>query len=120
MAKQYQVVGACVTDIPTGGPMGPTRITLYKDAVLPSDVPAERIEHLLSVKLIKAVGEAPAAQAEKPATPAGEQGGDPKPTVNARSSRAELLDYGVAQGDDREELDKLNVKQLQDKYVRQQ
>ncbi|WP_031165959.1 hypothetical protein [Streptosporangium roseum] len=114
MAKQYQVVGACVTDIPTGGPMGPTRITLYKDALLPSDVPAERIEHLLSVKLIKAVGGSEAAA--QPA-PSGEQGGDTK-TVNARSSKADLVDHGVTMGGNRGELDALTLKELQGRYLK--
>ncbi|WP_436759331.1 hypothetical protein [Streptosporangium sp. V21-05] len=114
MAKQYQVVGACVTDIPTGGPMGPTRITLYKDAFLPSDVPDDRIEHLLSVKLIKEVGgpDKPVEQTSSP-QPSGDGKG-----VNARSSKAELVDYGVAQGGTRAELEDLNLKELQARYLK--
>jgi len=118
MAKQYQVVGACVTGIPTGGPMGPTRITLYQDAILPSDVPAERIAHLLSVKLIKEIGgSGKAAEQPAPQAPTGEQSGETK-SVNARSSKAELVDYGVAQGGNRDELEALTLKDLQARYVK--
>ncbi|MER7131252.1 hypothetical protein [Streptosporangium saharense] len=113
MAKQYQVVGACVTDIPTGGPMGPTRITLLTDAFLPPDVPAERIEHLLSVGLIKEVADPAAPAAE-------EEGSEPVKTVTSRSSKQELIDYGVTCGDDRAELEALTRDQLLDRYVRQQ
>jgi hypothetical protein len=38
--------------------------------------------------------------------------------VNYRSSKAELIDYGVAHGDDREELAAMNIKELQAKYLR--
>lgn len=54
---QYQVVGACA-HVRTMTPSGPMTRLLDKGALLPSGVPADRIRHLLSVGLIKAVGSA--------------------------------------------------------------
>lgn len=108
---KYQVIGALVTDIPVGTPDGPMRTTLYQDAILPAGVPAERIAHLLDVKLIKKVGGDEPEAAEPEPTPTG---------VNSRSNKGDLVEHGVAQGDDRAELEKLTRDDLLAKYVRQQ
>jgi len=114
MSKQYKVVGACVANVPIDSPSGPTLAMFHQDAILPAGVSEERIKHLLSVGLIKQVGGSEAAA--QPAL-SGEQGGDAK-TVNARSSKAELVDYGVAQGGNRAELDALTLKELQGRYLK--
>lgn len=61
MSKRYQVTGACITHVPVTTSQGTTLITLYKDAMLPADVPADRIKHLLESNLIAEVDDAPAA-----------------------------------------------------------
>jgi len=116
MSKRYQVIGALVANVPIDGPNGSTLAMFHQDAILPPSVPADRIKHLLSVKLIEEVGgskESAAPAEQKP--PASDQ----KPTtVNARSSKAELVDYGVAQGGDRAELDALTLKELQARFLK--
>lgn len=42
----------------------------------------------------------------------------PVPQVNYRSSKAELVDHGVAKGGSRTELEALNIKELQAKYLK--
>lgn len=119
MPTQYKVTGACVTNVPAGTAQGTQLITLYTGQILPADVPADRIKHLLSVKLIEEVGgsDAPVEQTA-PAQDSGQAGG--AKTVNARSSRADLVEHGVAQGDNRSELEQLTREQLLARYVRQQ
>ncbi len=57
MATEYEVVGACITDVPTNTANGEMRVTLYKGARISSaNVPRERIDHLLDVGLIAEVG----------------------------------------------------------------
>lgn len=116
----YEVVGACVTDIPVSTQQGPMRTTVYKGAVLTDDVvPAERIRHLLDVKLIKKIGgDEPKAKAPVPAKqPETSEGGAPK--FNARTPKGDLVEHAVAKGDmTREDAEKLTLKDLQDLYVR--
>jgi len=108
MSKTYQVVGACIANLPIDTPQGAQLVMLHQHAVLPPGVPADRIEHLLSVGLIKEVRGAkePATSEQKPAA------------VNARSSKAELVEFGVAQGGDRAELDALTHKDLQARFLK--
>lgn len=104
MVKKYEVTGACVTHIPTVTTDGvETRITAYQGAILPDTVPAERIKHLLDVNLIKEVG------GQDQAT---------EPQVNARSSKADLIEYAVQQGAARDEAEAMTRDQLLDRYVR--
>jgi hypothetical protein len=56
---------------------------------------------------------------DKPA-PSPAKPGSEAPQVTARSTKPELVDYAVAQGQDRAEAEKLTVKELQERYVRQQ
>lgn len=107
MAQQYQVIAPCIVHIPVATAMGPMLETFYRDAILPSAVPAERIAHLLDSGLIRKVH-------------GGEPEGEDGRTVNSRASKAELVEYGVAVGGDRAELEALNREQLLDRYVRQQ
>ncbi|MEU8040873.1 hypothetical protein [Streptosporangium sp. NPDC049078] len=109
MSKTYQVVGACIANLPIDTPQGAQLVMLHQHAVLPPGVPADRIKHLLSVGLIKEV----AASAE-PKPPAEE----PEQKLTARSSKAELVDHGVAQGGDRAELDALTLKELQGRFLK--
>jgi len=134
MAKSYQVVGACVTNVPVAGPHGTQLATFYAGQPLPEGVPADRVKHLLSVGLIKETGgeakptgatPASSQQASKPAsqTPAntGQQTGQPPQapeSVNGRSSKADLVAYGVAHGGNEAELDALTREQLIERYVR--
>lgn len=55
---------------------------------------------------------APVRLAEHPTPP------PPAQQVNARSSKGDLVEYGVAQGGDRDELDAMTREQLLDRYVR--
>ena len=115
---QYQVIAPCVTHIPVPGPGGTSLDTLYAGAVLPEGVPQDRIEYLLEAGLIAQVGkQADAATVNQlvpgqPAEPAGDK------TVNSRSSKGELVDYGVSRGGNREELEGLTRDQLIERYVR--
>ncbi|MDX3100450.1 hypothetical protein [Nonomuraea angiospora] len=114
MAKTYQVIGACVTNIPVSTSQGTQLSTFYTGQILPADVPEARIQHLLSVGLIKEHESTEAAEAA-----AAPSGGETEPAVTARSSKPDLVAYGVARGEDRAELEKLTRDQLIAKYVRQ-
>ncbi|GAA2990777.1 hypothetical protein [Streptosporangium longisporum] len=116
MSKQYQVIGALVTNVPIDTPNGAALSMFHQHAILPPGVPDDRIKHLLSVGLIKEVGGAPEPAPAETKTPAQEQ--EQKSAVNARSSKAELVDYGVAQGGRRDELEQLNLKELQGRYLK--
>lgn len=119
MAKQFRVIGACVTDIPVQTSNGVIRTTLYQDAVLPEGVPAERIAHLLDVKLIEEIGGGKSQPlVTKESIEAGARESGEGRTVNSRSSKAELVDHGVAKGDSRAELEAMTFKELQAKYVK--
>ncbi|GAA3251653.1 hypothetical protein [Nonomuraea helvata] len=113
MAKTYQVIGACVTNVPVSTSQGTQLSTFYTGQVLPADVPEARIQHLLSVGLIKEL------ESTEPAEAAAAPSGEPEPAVTARSSKPDLVAYGVARGEDRAELEKLTRDQLIAKYVRQ-
>ena len=119
MAKTFQVTGACVTNVPVTGAQGTQLATFYAGHLLPADVPADRIKHLLSVGLIAEIGDSTPKTAEVSA-PVSSQGGGASTAVNARSSKADLVEHGVAQGGDRAKLDALTREQLLDRYVRQQ
>ncbi|MCK2219701.1 hypothetical protein MF672_038785 [Actinomadura sp. ATCC 31491] len=113
--KRYIVTGACITHVPVSTAQGRMLVTLYRDAMLPADVPEDRIQHLLDSNLIEEVkgGDAPAEEPKKLETVSGAPA-----SVNARSSKGDLVEYGVAQGDDRGELDAMTRDQLLDRYVR--
>lgn len=119
MVKRYEVTGACITHIPVSTSQGPMLVTLYKGAALPADVPEDRVKHLLDSNLIAEVKGAEPAAAE-PAESDAEEGAGASPSVNSRSSKAELVEYGVAHDGDRAVLDAMTRDQLLDKYVRQQ
>ncbi|MET8866530.1 hypothetical protein ABZW11_26630 [Nonomuraea sp. NPDC004580] len=110
MAKRYEVTGACITHIPVSTSQGPMLVTLYRGAALPADVPEDRIRHLLDSNLIEPIEDGSEPEpVEEESGPAG---------VNSRSSKGELVEYGVAQGGDRAELDAMTRDQLLDRYVR--
>lgn len=86
--SQYQVVGHCA-HIKTRDDSGQwLTMLLPKGALLPADVPRDRIDHLLSVALIEQVG------AAGPAIP-----GAAVPAVTAQPSPSEVPDLGGAAGD---------------------
>jgi hypothetical protein len=135
---QYQVIAACVAHIPAMGPGGVTLGMYYQGAILPDGVPEDRIKHLLDAGMITAVdkaesghsddageGRAPTQPPENEhpqqveQAPAGDQPSVNAPTsVNSRSSKGDLVEYGVAHGGNRTELDALNRDQLIERYVR--
>ncbi|NUW45548.1 hypothetical protein [Nonomuraea rhodomycinica] len=123
---QYQVVAPCVTHIPVASASGQMLATFYEGAILPAGVPADRVKHLLDSKLIKALDEpkaavpAPVKTSSSETEPAPAEGGEHLAKVNSRSSKGDLVEYGVAQGGDRAELDALTRDELLDRYVRQQ
>lgn len=101
MAKKYRVTAPCVVHIPVSTSEGPMLGTFYKDALLPEGVPAEKLKHLLDSNLIAEVDEPPA-----------------EPKLNARTSKGDLVDHAVAQGDmTKEEAEALSLKDLQARYV---
>lgn len=112
---RYQVTAPCVVHVPAMTPSGPALGTYYQDAILPEGVPENKIRHLLDAGMIAAVGGADPA----PTRPDSEQAERPATTVNARSSKGDLIEHGVAQGGDRAELEDLTREQLLDRYVRQ-
>jgi hypothetical protein len=105
VAKQYKVTAPCVVNVPVSSEQGAQLTTFYRDALLPEGVPADRVKHLLDSNLIAPV-DADGEVEEEPAT------------VNSRSSKAELVEYGVAQGDDRAALEAMTVKELKELYVK--
>jgi hypothetical protein len=105
VAKQYKVTAPCVVNVPVSSERGAQLTTFYRGALLPAGVPAGRVKHLLDSNLVEQV---------QGATPVEEQ----PATVNSRSSKAELVEYGVAQGDDRAALDAMTVKELKELYVK--
>ena len=74
---QYQVVGQCA-HVRTMTQSGRMTLMLFKGSLLPPDVPVEQIQHLLSVKLIKRVGE---AGPELPGAAVPDTGVQPSPAV---------------------------------------
>lgn len=116
---QYQVTAACVAHIPAMGPGGVTLGVYYQGAILPDGVPEDRIKHLLDAGMISAVDQVePDASGQEQAGGSGGTPLDPPSSVNSRSSKGDLVEYGVAQGGNREELDALTRDQLIDRYVR--
>ena len=113
---RYQVTAPCVVHIPTVSATGPSLGTFYRDAILPEGVPENKIRHLLESGMIAVVGGADPA----PAKQDGEQVEQPATTVNARSSKGDLIEHGVSQGGDRAELEALTREELLNRYVRQQ
>ncbi|MFI7125990.1 hypothetical protein ACIBQ1_09870 [Nonomuraea sp. NPDC050153] len=109
---RYEVTASCVAHIPVMTPGGLVLDMFYKGAILPDGVPAERLNHLVVAGMIRAVDE--------PGAPAREQASDDgaPPSVNARSSKGDLVEYGVSQGGDRTELESMTREQLLDRYVR--
>ncbi|WP_101791025.1 hypothetical protein [Nonomuraea indica] len=108
MAKQYKVTAPCVVNVPVSSADGAQLNTFYRDAVLPEGVPADRIKHLLDSNLIAPVdGRVEAESVDQEQL-----------SVNSRSSKAELVEYGVAQGGNRAELEAATRDELLDRYVR--
>ncbi|MFI7468140.1 hypothetical protein [Nonomuraea sp. NPDC049646] len=123
MAKTYRVVGACVTNLPVSTAQGTQLATFYTGSILPEAVPADRVKHLLSVGLIEEVpGEAKptGATPTEPTATGSSQQTQPPDTVNGRSSKGDLVEYGVARGANRDELDNMTREQLLERYVRTQ
>jgi hypothetical protein len=129
--KRYRVTAACVVHVPVVTQAGPALGTLYRDAVFTADPDSEKVAHLLGSGMVEEIGDdgqlvasgppAPAkASAAKAETGQGAGSGSQAPQVTARSTKAELVDHAVAQGVDRGEAEKLTVKELQERYVRQQ
>lgn len=126
--KNYQVTAACVVHIPMATATGITLGTLYRGAVFAGDPDSDKIKHLLDSGMIEEVGKAPTGggsgqDAEPPQTPAA--AGTGSPTVNARSTKAELVEYGIAQAPEAErnrvraELENQTVKELQARFLQQ-
>jgi hypothetical protein len=114
MSKQYKVTAPCVVHVPVSTSDGPMLGTFYKDAILPGDVPAEKLKHLLDSGLIEEVGGSDRATEEEQ-----DDGGsgDPKP-LNGRSSKADLVAHAVANGMNREDAEAMSRDDLLDMYVR--
>jgi hypothetical protein len=115
MATQYEVTAACVTHIPAATSNGPMLLTLYRGNRLPGGVPQDRLRHLLDGGMIRAVeepGPEPVESEEE------EEDEEPTLTVNSRSNKEELIEYGVAKGGNRAELDGKTVKELQALYLK--
>lgn len=118
---QYQVTASCVTHIPIMAPGGMALGMYYQGAILPDGVPDDRIKHLLNAGMIAAVGEAE-PEPEGGQEPGGGGGGGapqaPALSVNSRSSKADLVAHGIAQGGTPADLEQLTRDQLLERYVR--
>lgn len=100
---QYQVVGELAL-AKTETAHGPMQLTLYKGAVMPGDVPADQIKHLLSVGLIAEVsgGEVSGGEPSAPTPSVETPGSEPPPTggqpeelsAERAAARAELPSDG--------------------------
>ncbi|WP_188188048.1 hypothetical protein [Nonomuraea sp. SYSU D8015] len=123
MAK-YQVTAPCVVHIPINTVAGPALGTFYKDAFLPDDVPQEKIDHLLANKMIVEVEEGgdnePSSQTPEDVEQASTVQMAEPAAVNSRSSKSDLVAYGVSRGASQAELDDMTREQLLDRYVRGQ
>ncbi|MFD1547011.1 hypothetical protein [Nonomuraea guangzhouensis] len=121
---RYQVTAPCVVHVPAMTPSGPALGTYYQGAILPDGVPQEKLDHLLNSGMIRALDEpkpASGGEREEPAEKSDGASDDPAPpSVNSASRKADLIDYGIAHGGDRDELETLTRDQLLDRYVRQQ
>jgi hypothetical protein len=119
VAKRYKVTAPCVVNVPVSSEQGAQLTTFYRDALLPAGVPADRVKHLLDSNLIEQVkGDTSVEEEQQDKVP--EQEETPEvPAVNSRSSKQDLVAYGVAKGDGTPEaLDALTRDQLLDRYVR--
>lgn len=86
MSTQYQVVGHCA-HVKTRDDAGQwATVLLPRGALLPADVPQDRIDHLLSVKLIAAVGE---AGPELPGAAVPAVSAQPSPTVGGEPATSD-------------------------------
>lgn len=117
VVTQYQVTAACVVHIPAMTASGPALGTFYRDAILPEGVPQDRIDHLLAGGMIRAL-DVPAEPAPFEVQVGENVGATDGLTINSRSSKAELVAYGVAQEMNEAELDAMTVKDLQALFVK--
>jgi hypothetical protein len=113
--RQFRVTGPCLANVPTSGPLGEIRRTLYRDALFDGDQVDGELLALWERRGLAEPVEAPAAKQS-----AAPKADDNPPAVTAKSTKAELVEYGVAKGDDRAELEKLKVDELRDRYVPKQ
>lgn len=100
----YRVTAPYVT-VKTRTHEGERIIGLYAGGLLPADVPDEQIQHHLDNDMIVEVDEPPLALDEQPQLPDGDGG----PQVEApakNASKADWVDYAVAQGAPRAEAEK--------------
>jgi hypothetical protein len=116
--RNYRVTAACVVHVPIATQAGHALGTLYRDAVFTGDPDSEKVRHLLASDMIEEIGGDGQPVVTEPDDPAADSGSQPPQVVTSRSNKADLVAYGVAQGDDRAELEALNREQLLDKYVR--
>lgn len=101
-------------------------VGLGEGALVPDDASQEWLKHHLRMKLIEkveqveAVSPAPTRNEQPPAPPKepDEPPASAPENVNYRSSKAELIAYGVARGDDRATLEEMTVKELQALYLK--
>ena len=116
--KDYKVLAQCVVHIPMNTSAGSTLGTLYKGATFSGDEASDKIKFLVEAEMIVEIGKDGQPVKAKDDKTADNDSAD-EATVNARSSRAELLAYATKNGgmtDD--EANKLSNKQLIDRFVK--
>ncbi|MFC9973550.1 hypothetical protein ACFVH6_21915 [Spirillospora sp. NPDC127200] len=121
----YKVTAPYIVHVPVTGHEGAMLQNFHQGARLPESVPESRIRELLDGGMIAEVdgGDSPAGNDEDDdgfaqSTPAQQSPVQPAGRVNARSSKAELVDYAVAQGMARDEADAMSRDALLARYVR--
>jgi hypothetical protein len=116
MIKTYQVLAPCVVHIPVSSDRGPSLATFYQHATFRGEEDTVKIRHLVESDMIVELdkngqpvnAETAPAEDDQPAAPK---------TVNARSTKGELVAYAVSQGMAADEAAQLTAKELQARYV---
>lgn len=128
--RMWRVTAQCLANVPTSGPLGDIRQTFYRGSLFDAElVDKELLELWQRRGLAEPVDQTPNAPAAPPeptptvpSTPpvgaAAVQTPPPTASVTYRSSKDDLVTYGVAQGDDEAELRAMTVKDLQARYLK--
>lgn len=123
MSKEYEVIGPYVAQVPVDGPTGTILTDFNYGAILPAGVPADRIEHLVDVGLVRERGSAGTPSSGDPQTmpgvpaPTGEQAGAEITAKPGKSgSKADWKAYAVAQGMAEAEAEGMTRDELAERY----
>lgn len=116
MIKTYKVLAPCVVHIPVSTDRGQALATFYQDTTFRGDDETVKIRHLVESGMVVELDKDGQPVNAETAPADDDQPAAPK-TVNARSSKGELVAYAVSQGMPADEAAQLTAKDLQARYV---